>query len=359
MGLSQRNPVPTGKSLVTSDGIKVTLVKVIEGVPAWNLLQAANQFNTPPDIDMQYVLITVTLKNISSPQEPWEYYFVYQDLFELVGSSNKIYHTTDQPVVLPDRGGSIGLAQTVLNHGDTASGTISFYIPQNETSLVLIWLGSNETDNRYFAVKATVPTLATTTSTYPNGEVEATEYNGKKLTPISQQNNNALKGTQHIDKATYTLTVDGLVDHPLTLSYADLQAYPQISQLMDLNCVEGWNFTAKWTGPALSAIFAAAGVQSGAKIAIFYTADVPTGYTSLDLSYIDDNNIIIALKDNDITLPADRGFPFQVVAMGKYGYKWAKWVTRIELSSNTNFRGYWESKGYNNNGDVNGPQFGQ
>ena len=358
-GLSQGHPVPTGKSLVTSDGIKVTLVKVIEGVQAWNLLQAANQFNPPPAVDMQYVLITVTLKNISSQQEPWEYYFVYQDLFELVGNSNKIYRTTDQPVVLPDRGGSIGLAQTVLNHGDTASGTISFYIPQNETSLVLIWLGSTETDNRYFAVKATAPTLTTTTSTYPNGEVEATEFNGKKLTPISQQNNNALKGTQHIDQSTYTLTVDGLVDHPLTLSYADLQAYPQISQLMDLNCVEGWNFTAKWTGPALSAIFAAAGVQSGAKIAIFYTADVPTGYTSLDLSYIDDNNIIIALKDNDITLPADRGFPFQVVAMGKYGYKWAKWVTRIELSSNTNFRGYWESNGYNNNGDVNGPQFGQ
>ena len=198
-----------------------------------------------------------------------------------------------------------------------------------------------------------------TSTTSLNGEIQATEFQGVKLTPISEQNNNALAGTQHIDQSTYTLTVDGLVDHPLTLSYADLQAYPQISQLMDLNCVEGWNFTAKWSGPALSAIFAAAGVQSGAKIAIFYTADVPTGYTSLDLSYIDDNNTIIALKDNDITLPADRGFPFQVVAMGKYGYKWAKWVTRIELSSNTNFRGYWESNGYNNNGDANGPQFGQ
>ena len=153
------------------------------------------------------------------------------------------------------------------------------------------------------------------------------------------------------------LTVDGLVDHPLSLGYDDLLAYPQISQLMDLNCVEGWNFTAKWTGPMLSAIFADAGVQSGAKIVIFYTTDDPDGFTSLDLSYINDNNIIIALKDNDVTLPADRGFPFQVVATGKFGYKWAKWVTRIELSSDTGFRGYWESAGYNNNGDINGPAF--
>jgi len=61
------------------------------------------------------------------------------------------------------------------------------------------------------------------------------------------------------------------------------------------------------------------------------------------------------LKDNDVTLPAANGFPVRVVATGKYGYKWAKWVTSIELSSNTNFLGYWESNGYNNDGDVNGP----
>jgi DMSO/TMAO reductase YedYZ molybdopterin-dependent catalytic subunit len=194
-----------------------------------------------------------------------------------------------------------------------------------------------------------------TSATAVNGEVQATEFQGIKLTPINKQNNNALAGTQHIDQATYRLTVDGLVDHPLSLSYADLQAYPQISQLMKLNCVEGWNFTAKWTGPSLSSIFNDAGIQQSAVIAIFYTADVPIGYTSLDLKNINDNNIIIALKDNDITLPADRGFPFQVVAMDKYGYKWAKWVTRIELSSNINFRGYWEINGYNNNADVNGP----
>ncbi len=197
----------------------------------------------------------------------------------------------------------------------------------------------------------------TTPITTPNSEIEATEYMGHQLTPISQQNNNALKGTQHIDKSTYTLTVDGLVEHPLSLSYADLQAYPQISQFMDLDCVEGWSFSAKWTGPALSAIFADAGVKPEAKIAIFYTADVPEGYSSLDLDYILKNNIIIALKDNDITLPPERGFPFQVVAMSKFGYKWAKWVTRIELSANTSFRGFWEGYGYNNNADVGGPAY--
>jgi DMSO/TMAO reductase YedYZ molybdopterin-dependent catalytic subunit len=186
-------------------------------------------------------------------------------------------------------------------------------------------------------------------------EVEATEFNGVKLTPIKDQGNNALKGTQVIDKATYKLTVDGLVDKPLSLSYADLLAYPQIAWLMEMDCVEGWNFVAKWTGPEMTAIFNQAGVKPEALIAIFYSADVPEGYSSLDLSYIKDKNINLALKLNDVTLPPDRGFPIQVVAQSKYGYKWAKWVTRIELSSNTSFRGYWESAGYNNNADVGGP----
>ena len=180
-------------------------------------------------------------------------------------------------------------------------------------------------------------------------EVEATEFQGVKLTPISEQGNAAASGVQYIDRNTYILTVDGLVDHPLALSYTDLLAYPQESRLMDLNCVAGWNFTAKWTGPELSSIFNDAQVQPEAKIAIFYTADFPNGYSSLHVNYIRDNNIIIALKDNDITLPPDRGFPFQVVAQSRFGYEWAKWVTRIELSSKTDFIGVW---GSDNNADI-------
>jgi DMSO/TMAO reductase YedYZ molybdopterin-dependent catalytic subunit len=204
------------------------------------------------------------------------------------------------------------------------------------------------------------PTSAVVSSSAsPSGEVEATEFLGKKLTPISEQRTNALAGVQTIDRQSYKLVVDGLVQRPLSLSYDELVAYSQDSKLMDLDCVEGWNFTAKWTGPALEVIFNDAGVKPEGKIAIFHTADVPEGYSSLDLSYIQDHNILIALKLNDVTLPTERGFPFQVVAESKFGCKWAKWITRIEISDNTGFRGYWEGYGYNNNADVNGPAYGQ
>ena len=189
------------------------------------------------------------------------------------------------------------------------------------------------------------------------GPPEATQFMGTPLTPIARQGNNALAGTQHIDKSSYILTVDGLVDNPLSLSYDDVSNYAQFDRLVDLDCVEGWGFTAKWTGPTLNSIFHDAEVRPEAKIVIFHTSEVPAGYTSLDLNYLQEQDIIIALKLNDVTLPDERGFPFQVVAKGKFGYKWAKWVTRIELSDNTDFRGYWESYGYNNNGDISGPIF--
>jgi DMSO/TMAO reductase YedYZ molybdopterin-dependent catalytic subunit len=176
-------------------------------------------------------------------------------------------------------------------------------------------------------------------------------------TPIVQQQNNALKGTQVIDKDSYRLTVDGLVEKSLSLSYQDLLNYPQISRYTELDCVDGWNFAAKVSGPELNSIFNDAKVKPEALIAIFYTADVPEGYTSLDLDYLRGSNIILAFKINDITLPAERGFPFQVVAENKFGYKWAKWVTRIELSSDTQFRGFWESHHYNNDANINGPRY--
>jgi DMSO/TMAO reductase YedYZ molybdopterin-dependent catalytic subunit len=72
---------------------------------------------------------------------------------------------------------------------------------------------------------------------------------------------NALAGTQVVDRGTYVLTVDGLVDHPLSLRYADLQVYPQVSKLVDLDFVEGWSYTGKWTGPPLNYIFNDAGVK--------------------------------------------------------------------------------------------------
>ena len=58
------------------------------------------------------------------------------------------------------------------------------------------------------------------------------------------------------------------------------------------------------------------------------------------------------------TIPPARGFPFEVVAEDKWGYKWCKWVTEIELIDDLDYRGFWEERGYNVDGDVQGPKRG-
>jgi DMSO/TMAO reductase YedYZ molybdopterin-dependent catalytic subunit len=127
------------------------------------------------------------------------------------------------------------------------------------------------------------------------------------------------------------LTIDGQVEHVLSLSYADLLKYPQISRLAGMECVEGWKYKAKWTGVELGVILKEAGVKPGVRSVVFQTADVPEDYSYLNLDDIFKNQVMLALKDNDVTLTADKGFPFQVVA-GE-NHKWANWVTRIELST--------------------------
>jgi DMSO/TMAO reductase YedYZ molybdopterin-dependent catalytic subunit len=189
--------------------------------------------------------------------------------------------------------------------------------------------------------------------TYGN-QTENLSYKGESLTPIDQQRNNAIEGTQYIDKESYRLRVDGLVEDPRNFTYEEITRLPETSKVVDLNCVEGWSFTAKWTGVKMADLIAETGAMENATTVIFYSAD---GYsTSLDMDYLLENDIILAYKLNDVTLPPERGFPLQLVAESKYGYKWAKWIVRVEVSDSP-YKGYWEKKGYNNRADVGGPPF--
>jgi DMSO/TMAO reductase YedYZ molybdopterin-dependent catalytic subunit len=146
--------------------------------------------------------------------------------------------------------------------------------------------------------------------------------------------------------------VTGRVDNPLSLSYDEiLELHQHYTKRVTLFCVEGWEVTILWEGVLVSDILDDAGVQPDANTVIFYAAD---GYsTSLPLDYVRERNIIMAYKMNGVTLPAERGFPFQLVAEDRWGYKWIKWITRIEVSSDPSYRGYWESRGYSQVGDLN------
>ncbi|MCW4016044.1 MAG: molybdopterin-dependent oxidoreductase [Candidatus Bathyarchaeota archaeon] len=183
------------------------------------------------------------------------------------------------------------------------------------------------------------------------GYVEIREYEGEDLSSINAFRENSIKGPQYVDIETYTLTVTGLVNNELEYTYDDvIKDYPIYKKVVTLHCVEGWRVTILWEGILLKDLLADAQVDPAATTVIFYAYD---GYsTSVPLDYIIDNNIMIAHKMNNVTLPPERGYPFQLVSESKWGYKWIKWITTIELSDNQDYKGFWESRGYNNDADL-------
>jgi len=185
--------------------------------------------------------------------------------------------------------------------------------------------------------------------------VEIREYEGEKLSSINDFRENSIAGPQNVSLEDYELEITGLVDKPLTLTYDQVLDRKQYSKVVTLHCVEGWDATILWEGVLLEDLLNQADAQGSAVTVIFHAAD---GYTSsLPLEYVRQNKIMLAYRMNGVELPPERGFPFQVVAESKWGYKWVKWVTKIELSDDPNYRGYWESRGYNNDGDLSGPIF--
>ena len=189
----------------------------------------------------------------------------------------------------------------------------------------------------------------------PLKAIEIREYKGEKLDSLSQFEENSIKGPKRVDIASYRLKVTGAVAKAASYFYQDVLVRPSFAKVTTIHCVEGWDVKVLWEGVLLKDLIAESAPRTDAVTVIFKSAD---GYSSsLPWDYVRNRNILLAFKMNGIPVPAERGFPFLVVAEDKWGYKWAKWVTEIELSTDPNYWGYWESRGYSQNGDHSGPIF--
>ena len=185
--------------------------------------------------------------------------------------------------------------------------------------------------------------------------VEVTEYQGYRLDSLTNFRENSIKGPQKVDIATYRLRVTGLVEQDLEYTYDEVLSLPSHEKVVQLDCVEGWSARVLWEGVYIKDLIRDAGPDPSSKIIIFHAED---GYTtSLTLDYLRENDIMLAYKVNTVTLPEKNGYPFQLVAESKWGYKWCRWVTEIELSDDEDYKGFWEERGYNKDGSLDGSKW--
>ena len=182
--------------------------------------------------------------------------------------------------------------------------------------------------------------------------VEVRSYEGKDLSSVNDFHENSIAGPQHVNIMDYRLTMTGLTNRTVVYSYDDvLSKHTHYSKVVTLHCVEGWDSTILWEGVLVRDLIADAGADPRANTVVFTAVD---GYTtSFPLSYFTGNDIIMAYRMNNVTMPAERGYPFELVAEDKWGYKWIKWIDKIELTDDPSYQGYWEQRGYSNSGNLN------
>ncbi|MBR9682042.1 MAG: molybdopterin-dependent oxidoreductase [Candidatus Altiarchaeota archaeon] len=181
--------------------------------------------------------------------------------------------------------------------------------------------------------------------------VEIREYQGEKLDSVHSFRENSIEGPQYVNISTYSLKISGLLESPLEYRYGQILAFENHSKVITLYCVEGWDAKILWEGVKLSDLIPKDSILPEATTMIFHAVD---GYTTaFSISEIYDDDLMLAHKMNDAPLIPERGFPLQLVAESKWGYKWIKWIDEIEISTDSDYRGFWEQRGYSNTGNLN------
>jgi DMSO/TMAO reductase YedYZ molybdopterin-dependent catalytic subunit len=160
--------------------------------------------------------------------------------------------------------------------------------------------------------------------------------------------------TPTVDAATWTLTIDGLVDTPQTFTLDQLKALTPYTDTRVLECISdpvGGQLIGNlhWTGVRMADILALASVKPTATHVRFYAAD---GYaTSVALNWVTQPDVMLAYYLNDEPLTVPHGFPLRIHMPGLYGQKMPRWLTRMEFID-YDFVGYWESKGWSATAEV-------
>ena len=153
-----------------------------------------------------------------------------------------------------------------------------------------------------------------------------------------------------VDATSWTLTVKGLVNNPLTITYEEIKAMPSVKEYATLQCVSNkiggdLTSTALWRGVRLKDVLQKAQVKPGAKyIAVRcydgYDVGIPLERGLLDGS-------ILAYEMNLAPLTSEHGYPVRAIVPGLYGMMNPKWITEIELVDSV-YEGYWARNGWTN-----------
>jgi len=160
-----------------------------------------------------------------------------------------------------------------------------------------------------------------------------------------------------VDLASWRLTIGGMVDSPVELSFADLLDRPLVERVVTLNCVSnevGGSYigTARWLGVPLVPLLREVGVRPGADQLLARSVDgmtIGTPTTAL----LDGREPLLCVGMNGEPLPLEHGFPVRMLTPGLYGYVGAcKWLRELTATTFDDVDAYWVERGWSPQGTV-------
>ncbi len=149
-----------------------------------------------------------------------------------------------------------------------------------------------------------------------------------------------------VDLEKWTLTVEGLVQHPGQYRLAQIQALPKLTQNTRHICVEGWDVIGSFGGTRASDFLRAIGADTSARFVEVDCAD--EYYESIDMATMLHPQTLFCYEMYGKPLDRGHGAPLRLQMPTKIGYKQAKYLVSLRVTNvlRDGQRGYWEDQGY-------------
>jgi DMSO/TMAO reductase YedYZ molybdopterin-dependent catalytic subunit len=151
----------------------------------------------------------------------------------------------------------------------------------------------------------------------------------------------------------WSLEIAGEVENPVTLTWADFLALPQVDDTSDFHCVTTWSrFDNHWRGVRVRTLAELVVPRDTAHFIVCTGSDVAPGTetpytTNLPLARAIEDDVLIVHTWEGQPLPREHGGPARMITPKLYAWKGTKWIRRIEFTADDR-PGFWELRGYSN-----------
>jgi len=133
----------------------------------------------------------------------------------------------------------------------------------------------------------------------------------------------------------YVLRVDGMVENPVEITYAELLALPKQDQITHHFCIQGWSAIGEWTGVSMRTICELVKPLPNAKWVAFYSfgegSDGGRYYDCHPIENMYHHQTILAYGLNGSPLNEAHGAPVRLRDEVELGFKMVKWIEAIEF----------------------------